>query len=44
MFEGVITVLTVTTYGYIRGRRLPLDPASAGLEPHEPHASWREVK
>jgi hypothetical protein len=37
-------VLAVTTCGYIRGRRLPLDPANAGLEPHEPHASWREVK
>jgi len=41
---AVIAVLTVTTCGYIRGRRLPLDPADAGLEPHEPHASWREVK
>jgi GT2 family glycosyltransferase len=37
-------VLAVTTCGYIRGRRLPLDPADAGLAPHEPHASWREVK
>ena len=41
---AVIAVLTVTTCGYIRGRRLPLDPADAGLGPHEPHASWREVQ
>jgi GT2 family glycosyltransferase len=41
---ATVAVLAVTTCGYIRGRRLPLDPADAGLALHEPHASWRKVK
>jgi glycosyltransferase involved in cell wall biosynthesis len=40
----VIAVLAVTSFGYVRGRRLPQGTVSPGAGSSTPLTSWREVK